>query len=92
MEDINKYELLKSSGCDPRSVYLEARNDGHDLVARVRILRAVFGLTLREAKKIGFEADSGKTLESQEQALVDDFVRVIDEELGHERGHPKAED
>jgi hypothetical protein len=52
----------------------------------------VFGLTLREAKKIGFEADSGKTLESQEQALVDDFVRVIDEELGHERGHPKAED
>jgi methylphosphotriester-DNA--protein-cysteine methyltransferase len=90
VEDLSKYQLLKSNGRDPLSVYLVAKEDGHDPFARIRILRAIFGLTLKEAKSISFQADTGKTLESQERALVDGFVRVLDEELGPDRKQSKA--
>jgi len=89
MTDLSKYELIKSSGSAPLSVCIAAKNDGHDAVSHIRILRAVFGLTLEEAKRVSVEADTGRTLDSQQRSLIDDVVRVLDEDFGSDRKQPR---
>jgi hypothetical protein len=53
MDDFTKYEWLRNGGAQPREVFDIARADGLDLLALIRLLRTVFGLSLAEAKKAG---------------------------------------
>ncbi len=53
MDDFTKYENLRNRGAKAREVYEIARADGLDLIALIRLLRKVFGLSLVEAKKVG---------------------------------------
>src|SRR5262245_4064920 len=48
-EDFRRYEAMRDAGADPQAVYQAAQRDGLDGIALIRLLRAVFSLTLREA-------------------------------------------
>lgn len=54
------YERLRDLGAKPQEVYLTAKNDGHDDVGALRILRRVFGLSLDEAQTAATEATPEK--------------------------------
>lgn len=51
MNDMSKYERLRDLNHPPEVVYLAARKDGVNEISAIRMLRAVFGLSLSEAKK-----------------------------------------
>jgi hypothetical protein len=48
-EDFRRYEAMRDAGADPQAVYQAAQREGLDGIALIRLLRAVFSLTLREA-------------------------------------------
>ncbi len=37
--------------CEPAAIYLAAKEDGVDRIARIRLLRELFGMSLTEAKE-----------------------------------------
>jgi hypothetical protein len=51
MDDFSKYERMKDQGILPKEVAASARADGTDEITLVRLLRKVFGLSLRAAKE-----------------------------------------
>ena len=58
MDDFSKYAQLRDSGAPPRDVYLAAGADGVDDLTRLRMLRRVFGLSLKEAKQVSGAAEA----------------------------------
>ena len=63
-DDFAKYESLKAAGNTPEQVYAVARQDGVDPIMRIRMIRAVYSLTLAQAKEVHVRAEnSGKSLD-----------------------------
>lgn len=52
MDDFRKYEQMKKVEASPRDVYSVARADGVDEITLIRLLRKVFGLSLRDVKEV----------------------------------------
>jgi hypothetical protein len=52
MDDFTKYRRMRDEGADAAAVCRCAVNDGVDPIPRLRMLRAVFGLDLRDAKEV----------------------------------------
>jgi hypothetical protein len=52
MEDFRKYEQMKGEGASPRDVCSVARGDGVDEITLIRLLRKIFGLSLRDVKEV----------------------------------------
>jgi ribosomal protein L7/L12 len=82
MSEFSKYESLKSRGIGALDAYLSAKRDGVDQIASIRMLRAVYGLSLEEAKKVSFQGDTGQTYEEQEGKSIEEFTKILDEFLG----------
>lgn len=82
MAEFEKYESLRSRGVDALGAYLAAKSAGSDQIMCIRMLRAVYGLSLDEAKKISFMGDTGKAYDEQEGKQVDEFTKILDDELG----------
>ncbi|GEM_PF-1211494 len=51
-DNFSQFELLKTQGYSPEQAYLEAEQQGFDFFAKVRMLRAVYQLSLPEAKEV----------------------------------------
>lgn len=80
--EFDAYVAMQVAGADPVDVYRAARSNGVDQIASIRMLREVYSLSLDEAKKIGFKGDTGTAHDAQEGTLVDEFTKVLDDELG----------
>lgn len=57
MSNFQKYEQLRAEGKSPREAFLEAKRNGLDGIAAIRMLRQIFGLSLEEAKRASQAAD-----------------------------------
>jgi hypothetical protein len=58
MDDFKKYEQMKSQAVLPRQAYRQAKMDGLDEIATIRMLRRVYGLNLAQAKEATGAADA----------------------------------
>jgi hypothetical protein len=77
-DDFSKYESLKSSGASAESVYREAINDGVDAITRIRMIRRVFSLSLRDAKEILVRIEYGaKSLEEHQEQFVSEAQKFV---------------
>jgi hypothetical protein len=57
MEGFDKYRELSGQGATPIHIYHVAKADGLDEIARIRLLRTVYNLSLAEVKKVIGAAD-----------------------------------
>jgi hypothetical protein len=69
-EDHSEYREMQAKGASPESIFLAAERQ-HDSFAAIRIVRAVFGLSLDAAKEVMIRAHGGAAslAEHQEQLL-----------------------
>jgi hypothetical protein len=86
MDDFTKYEQLHRQGVTQKKVYEIALADNLDPITLIRMMRKVFGLSLREVKeiKIAVLQPSDSLGEYQDQFLCDVEVAVepiVDEPL-----------
>jgi hypothetical protein len=82
-DDFSKYELMKASGSSAEQVWLEAVRDNVDKITRIRLIRAVFCLTLVGAKEVQVRAEglAGSLEQHQEK-----FIEPVKDWLAYRRG------
>jgi len=51
-DDFSKYETMKNAGASAEDVYREALKSGVDPITRIRLIRAVYSLSPRQAKEV----------------------------------------
>jgi len=91
MDDFSKYVAFKLEGTSSLTSYLTAKEDGLDRFALIRMLREVYGLSLDEAKNVSFKAETGEELEEYQGKHIEDFKKVLDDELGvDDQDHNKS--
>jgi hypothetical protein len=66
MDDFSRYQVMRDSGATPREVYLAAKQHRMDEITSIRMLRAIFSLSLIEAK----QATIAEPLADQQTKLV----------------------
>ena len=77
-DDFAKYELMKRSGSTPTQVYLEAVRDKIDNITRVRLIRSVFSLTLREYKEVWVRAEGiAESVEQHEENIFESLKPLL---------------
>jgi hypothetical protein len=75
-DDFSKYEAMKRSGSSADEVFREAVGDGVDPISRVRLIRAVFGLTPREAKDVVVRGEGvASSLDRHQERLAEELSR-----------------
>lgn len=82
MGTFDKFEEMRRRGIAPLDAYIAAKQDGLDSASSIRMLREIFALPLADAKKIAFLGDTGTTAEEHGQKHTDDYLKIIDDELG----------
>ncbi len=65
-DDFGKYESMRAGGTTAEAVYRQSIDDGIDPITRVRLIRAVFALTLGQAKDVIVRAE-GEAVSSHDQ-------------------------
>lgn len=73
-DDFARYETLRDNGKSPADVLERGRGDGLDQTTLIRMLRAVFDLTLIEAKQV---LHGGEIELTGEQAKLADNIGEI---------------
>ena len=75
MDDFSKYDLLRATDCSAEQVFAEAERDGLDLIARIRMILAVFSLSPGQAKEVMLRADGiANSLDQHQQRIADQLV------------------
>lgn len=83
MTDYSRYEALRDAGAQPIDVCRTAMSDQLDWMATVRMVRAVFGLGLAEAKDVIAKAQGARSLDEEQGKLVDAVREALDrDEIG----------
>jgi hypothetical protein len=73
---------MRDNNIIPIDAYASCRSDGHNQLEGIRMLREVYALSLIEAKKISFEADTGHPANTPQPGLEQQFTDVLDDLLG----------
>lgn len=79
-DDFSGYEQGRDAGRDPLTAYLAAKGAGLDPFARIRMLRAVYDLSLLEAKDVATWGDTGQDADTHQAGLAADIGSVLDAE------------
>lgn len=80
MDDFTKYASLREKGSSAHQAYLNARNDGLDTGACIRMLRSVYEVSFVEAKEITVQADGlGTSLDNYQEKLVPGLKKILEE-------------
>jgi phosphoenolpyruvate synthase/pyruvate phosphate dikinase len=79
MEDCSKYIAMRDQGVHAEEVFRQAREDGFDTVACLRIIRQIFNLSLIESKAVMIKADTGTSLREHEEKLVPGLKQALHE-------------
>jgi hypothetical protein len=77
-DDFTKYELMKRSGSSPTQVYLESVRDNVDNITRIRLIRSVFSLSMREYKEVWVRAEGiAESLEQHEENIFEILKPIL---------------
>jgi hypothetical protein len=80
-DDFSKYEAMRNSGSTPEDVYQAAVRDGVDDIARIRLIRAVYSLSLKQAKELMGRAEGlAASLDQYQSQIADELLRQFGEE------------
>ena len=80
-----QYESMRDAGSSPEEVYRAATRDGLDSITRIRLIRAVYSLSLREAKEVWVRAEDVAESLTQHQAKAAEVVsQIIERSQNHQ--------
>jgi hypothetical protein len=79
MEDFSKHAAMRDHGARAEEVFRQARHDGFDTVACLRMVRQVFHLSLTEGKAVMIQADTGVSLQEHEENLIPGLKQALKE-------------
>lgn len=82
MIEFRKYIQMRESGEDALAANSQAKKDGLDTLKRIRMLRAVYNLSLKKAQGVIFKEDTGKDIENHPSDDKEEYINILDEELG----------
>jgi hypothetical protein len=73
-DDFSKYEMMKDAGSSPEDVYREAGRRGVDPITRIRLIRAVYSLSLVQAKEVVVRAEEwAESLDRHQDKIAEDL-------------------
>lgn len=72
---------MKNSGASPGQVFRQAVRDGLDPITRIRMVRAVFSLSLAQAKEVISQAEEGTSLDEQQERIADTILEPTGKRL-----------
>ncbi len=75
-DDFSTFESMRDSGVSPEQAYLNARNIGIDTITGIRMIRAVFSLSPREAKEVMLRSDNSATSVAENQERIANRIGV----------------
>lgn len=79
MDNLEKYEQLKSQGISAEDVYRIAQTDGLTSIERIKLIRELYNLGLREAKEISIVASGiASSLDEHQSKIADALQNAID--------------
>ena len=81
-KEFEQYKTMQLQGIKPLDLYLVAIRDGLNYSACIRMLRAIYALSLEEAKIISFQGDTGVEYDSVKEKQAEELLKILDEELG----------
>ncbi len=74
-DDFSKYAGMRAADSSAEQVFAQAAHDGLDLVTRIRLIRAVFGLSPGQAKEVMLRADGiANSLDEHQQRIADQLA------------------
>ncbi len=73
-DDFSKYETMRDAGASAEDVYLEAARDGLDNITQIRLIRAVYSLSLGEAKDVFVRAEGLAGSRDEFQGMIADSL------------------
>jgi len=79
-DDFSQYEAAREAGRDPLGAYHAAKAAGLDPFARIRMLRAVYDLSLLAAKDISVRGDTGQDADTHQATLLPGIEQALDAE------------
>ena len=75
-DDFSKYEMMKGAGSSPEQVYREAVRSGVDPITRIRLIRAVYSLSLGQAKEVIVRAEGeAESLDQYQGKIAENLSR-----------------
>ena len=75
-DDFTKYEVMRNSGKGPKDVYRAAMQDNVDAITRIRLIRAVYSLSLSQAKEVIVLAEArASSLDEYQSQLADSLPK-----------------
>jgi hypothetical protein len=75
-DDFSKYERMKDAGSSPEDVYREAARSGVDPITRIRMIRAVYSLSLGQAKEVWVRAEGvADSLDEYQGKIADELSK-----------------
>lgn len=79
-EDHSEYRDMQAKGASPEDVFLAAEKR-HDPFAGIRAIRAVFGLSVEDAKGVMIRAHGGaKSLAEHQEQLLPSIKQALKDE------------
>ncbi len=73
-DDFSKYEKMRDVGASAEDVYREAARSGLDDITRIRLVRAVYSLSLAEAKDVFVRAEGLAESRDEFQGMIADCL------------------
>lgn len=71
MDDFQKYKEFADQGATPNDISLAAKAEGGHFIERIKLVRQIFGLSLKEAKEVTIVADGlGTSLDDYQAKLI----------------------
>ncbi len=79
MDNIKKYEQLKTTGASPEEVYRIAEADGLNSIQRIKLVKQLYSLGLKEAKQVSIVASGvASSLDEHQSNLADALQEALD--------------
>jgi hypothetical protein len=79
MDEFKKYSELAEQGATPNDISLAAKADGVGFMERLKLVRQIFALSVKEAKEVTIVADGlGTSLDDYQAKLVPALEKAIE--------------
>ena len=71
-DNFTKYETLRVAGSSAEEVYQTVQREGIDPITRIRLIRAVFSVSLGQAKEVIVRAEGrAPSLDKHQESIAD---------------------
>ena len=77
-DDFTRYEAMRRSGAGSEEIYRAASANSVDPITRIRLIRAVCSLSLREAKEVMLRTEGqAATIDEFQEGIADTIERQV---------------